>query len=160
MQGAFARLIAFGGDQTATMRRIGGQLRQHVDERFEDGRGPGGVPWRQSWRAKEQNGQTLIDSGRLRQSITFRAGPSWVEIGTNVRYAAVHQFGATITAKTPKGLRFKAGVGQDGKPAWRRMMQVTIPARPFLGFDATDAAETLVILTRDIEAAAAAGPRA
>lgn len=147
VQGAFARLFAFGSDQTPAMRRIAEQLRQHVDERFEDERGPGGVPWPKSWRAREQAGQTLTDTARLRQSITFRAGPSSAEVGTNVRYAAVHQFGATIRAKTAKGLVFRVGRTRSG---WRRMQQVTIPARPFLGLDAQDIAEMDAIVARHL----------
>lgn len=165
VQGAFARLFAFGSDQTPAMRAIGAQLRQHVDKRFEDERGPGGMPWPKSWRAREQNGQTLTDTARLRQSMTFRAGPQSVEVGTNVRYAAVHQFGATIRAKTAKGLVFRiGGVRSGGRRnargvltgsrlsggGWRRMQQVTIPARPFLGLDAQDIAEVDDILRRHL----------
>ena len=150
VQGAFARLFAFGSDQTPAMRAIGAQLRQHVDERFEDERGPGGVPWPKSWRAREQAGQTLTDTARLRQSITFNAGPAMVEIGTNVRYAAVHQFGATIRAKTAKGLVFRVGRQRGGKAGFRRMQQVTIPARPFLGLDAQDIAEMDAIVARHL----------
>lgn len=53
---------------------------------------------------------TLIDTGRLRNSITSRAYGDRVEIGTKVVYAAIHQFGG------------KAGRGR----------KVTIPARPYL----------------------------
>ena len=148
VQGAFAQLFTFASDQTPTMRKIGAQLRQHVDERFEDERGPGGVPWPKSWRAREQNGQTLTDTARLRQSMTFNAGPTMVEVGTNLRYGAVHQFGATIRAKTPKGLVFRQGRRPDGKPNWRRVQQVTIPARPFLGLDQQDLAEIRAIVER------------
>lgn len=155
--GAFARLVALAGDLTRVLDEVGQQLATHVDERFEDEQGPGGVPWRQSWRAKEQGGQTLTDTSRLRKSVTHRAGADFVEVGTNVAYAATHQFGADIKAKTAKGLRFKAGKTDSGKAAWRRMMQVTIPARPFLGFDSQDQAETLFIVERAIDAAGAGG---
>lgn len=149
VQGAFARLFAFASDQTPAMRAIGEQLRQHVDERFEDERGPGGLPWPKSWRAREQGGQTLTDTARLRQSMTFNARPQSVEIGTNVRYAPVHQFGATIRAKTAKGLVFRVGAARSGG-SFRRLQQVTIPARPFLGLDAQDIAEVDAILRRHL----------
>ncbi len=155
VRGAFARLAALATDLTPVMTDIGAQLRQHVDERFEDERGPGGVPWKQSRRAREQKGQTLSDTGRLRQSITFRAARDSVEIGTDVRYAAVHQFGATICAKTAKGLRFKVGLGGSG--GWRRLRQVTIPARPFLGLDQQDLAEVDVIVRRHLGRLTAGG---
>lgn len=38
--------------------------------------------------------QILADSGRLRDSITSKADKVSVTVGTNVEYAAVHQFGA------------------------------------------------------------------
>ncbi len=136
----FARLAALDGDQTTLMQKIGAQLRLHVDERFEDGKGPSGLPWKKSRRAQERGGSTLIESGRLLGSMTYVAAPRSVEIGTNVEYAAIHQFGGTIRAKTPKGLRFKVG------GAWRRMMQVTLPARPFLGISQDDRDEMEAIV--------------
>lgn len=147
VQGVFARLVAMGDDLTPVMTSVGAQLRQHVDERFEDERGPGGTPWPKSWRARTRGGQTLTDTARLRQSITFNAGRNQVEIGTNVAYAPVHQFGATIRAKTAKGLVFRIGGGPQG---WRRVKQVTIPARPFLGLDAEDIAAIDDIVSRRI----------
>jgi phage virion morphogenesis protein len=150
---AFDQLAALGSDLTPLMRSIGAQLRQHVDERFEDERGPQGLPWPKSLRARLEKGQTLSMTGRLRQSITFRASRSAVEIGTNVQYAAVHQFGATIRAKTQKGLRFRL----PGGLGWRRARQVTIPARPFLGLDAQDRAEIGHIIRRHLARAALGG---
>ena len=35
----------------------------------------------------------LTDSGRLRNSITYRADSGGVQVGTNAKYAAIHQFG-------------------------------------------------------------------
>ncbi len=52
----------------------------------------------------------LLDTGRLRNSVTFRSGADFAEIGTNVAYGAIHQFGG------------KAGRGR----------RTTIPARTFL----------------------------
>jgi len=51
----------------------------------------------------------LMDSGRLANSITFDADNKQVEIGTNLVYAATHQFG-----------------------------RGSIPARPYLGFQEGD----------------------
>lgn len=47
-------------------------------------------------------------------------------IGTNVEYAGVHEYGATIKAKNKPYLRFNIG----GR--WVQKKSVTIPARPFL----------------------------
>jgi len=54
--------------------------------------------------------KTLIDTGRLKNSITARAYSGRAVVGTNVIYAAIHQFGGM------------AGRGR----------KVRIPARPFL----------------------------
>lgn len=55
-------------------------------------------------------GKVLIDTGRLYKSINAKAFSDRAEIGTNVIYSAIHQFGG------------KAGRGH----------KVTIPARPYL----------------------------
>jgi phage virion morphogenesis protein len=48
---------------------------------------------RNSARKRILGNKILIDTGRLINSITYVVGPRDVEIGTNVEYAAVHQFG-------------------------------------------------------------------
>lgn len=58
----------------------------------------------------------LTDSTRLRNSIYYIASGSGVIVGTNVVYAAIHQFGG------------RAGRG----------LKVTIPARPYLLFQDED----------------------
>ena len=155
------RLAGLDGDQTQLMRKIGDQVKLRVDERFEGGFGPGRVPWKRSRRAAEQSGQTLVDSGRLAQSITRNPGPRSVEVGTNVAYAAIPQFGGTNRAKTPTGLIFRVG-GQAGrsKGSWRRVMQVVIPARPFLGIDQDDIADIDAVVTDHLAKLSQAGGEA
>lgn len=58
----------------------------------------------------------LTDTARLRRSINYTAGAREISIGTNVIYAAIHQFGG------------KAGRGK----------KVHIPARPYLMFQDED----------------------
>jgi phage gpG-like protein len=75
--------------------------------------------------------QGLIDMGNLINSIqTVNATASdtsaEAEIGTNVVYAAIHEFGGTITAKNGKGMVFEV----DGHTVMTK--SVTIPARPYL----------------------------
>lgn len=52
--------------------------------------GPG---WR---RPMFRAGQRLRDTGRLQASWAYKADAADVKVGTNVRYAATHQFGAVI----------------------------------------------------------------
>lgn len=138
---ALDALRAATDDLTPLWADIGDGLVANVAFRFRDGQGPGGVPWKASWRARTSGGQTLIDSGALRTSIHREADAAGVSVGTNVRYAAVHQFGAVILPRKAKALRFKAG----GR--WRSVKRAVIPARPFLGIDADDRADILRIAT-------------
>jgi phage virion morphogenesis protein len=118
------RLRGRVADMTPVYDEIGGSLVTSTLYRFEKGVGPDGSPWRPSIRALQTNGQTLVDSGHLRQSITHRAERDKVTIGSNRVYAAIHQFGG------------KAGRGGSA----------TMPARPFIGLSKDDTAETGAIL--------------
>lgn len=135
-----ADAIRAASDMTPLMRRIGAVLETSVSRRFERSEGPGGEAWPVSIRAREEGGKTLVDSTRLRDSIVSEAEPRAVEIGTNVPYAATHQFGAFIEpveADTDGAAKLAFVVGG-------RLVvvdQVEIPARPFLGFDAADEAD-------------------
>lgn len=147
-----ARLAALLDDLTPVMDEIGAYVELSVQERFEDARGPGGVPWVPSRRAREEGGRTLTDTRRLLRSIARAVTATEAIVGTvgDVRYAAIHQFGGTIRAKTSRGLRFRVG------ESWVTKMSVTLPARPFLGIDASDRAEIERIVAGAL--ARAAGP--
>lgn len=121
---------------------IGNELVTSVSRRFETGTAPDGSRWPESLRVKHKGGQTLIKSGRLRDSIAGN-GPQVtarsVEIGTNLEYAAIHQFGGNIPphvirARRAKALRipgvgFRKSVNHPGS---------SMPARPYLGLSDTD----------------------
>lgn len=130
-------------DLTPLMRRIGTVLETSVSERFEKSEGPGGIVWPVSHRARESGGKTLVDSTRLRDSIVTEADSFSARIGSNVPYAATHQFGAFIEptgADAAAKLAFTLPNGQ-----FIMVDQVEIPARPFLGFDEKD--ETNIVDT-------------
>lgn len=129
-------LVARLGDVTPLMERIGAVLETSTIERFDSETAPDGSRWKPSFRARATGGKTLTDSARLKQSITHNAGPRRVEVGTNVRYAGVHQRGATIRAKNGGRLKFKLpGIG------FVSPRQVVIPKREFLGLSADDREE-------------------
>lgn len=79
------------------------------------------------------SGQVLhVRTGRLRSSITHALptlGPQGWQgtVGTNVIYAPVHEYGATIEPKTKPYLKFQT---PDG--AWHSVKRVVIPPRPFM----------------------------
>ena len=58
-----------------------------------------------SLRPGNGKGKTLMDTGELVQSLTYQLeGDGIIKIGSHLRYAKVHQFGATIRAKRAKTL--------------------------------------------------------
>ena len=81
----------------------------------------------------DDGGQTLTDTGRLRRSIDYATTSDTVMVGSNLKYARIHQKGGTITPKKAKKLVFK---GRGGKKV--AVDQVTIPARPYLGISDED----------------------
>lgn len=137
------------GDLRSALDEIGSMIVASTQQRFIEGRDPDGMPWKPSHRATSENGQTLVLGGYLRDSIVHAVGRDSVEIGTNLIYARIHQFGGTIRAKSGKNLRFKVGNRWVSKP------EVTIPARPFLGLSEADAAEIHTIIKDYIEEALA-----
>lgn len=141
---ALARAAAGLDDATPLYADIGMLLVTSAQQNFERESAPDGNPWPQSIRAKQEGGKTLSDTLRLLKSITHEAGPASVAVGTNVEYAAIHQLGGTIRAKTSRGLRFRMG----GNGGWITKQSVTIPARPFLGLSQDDEKE-IVALSED-----------
>jgi phage virion morphogenesis protein len=117
VQAALARLDRAFDDMTEPMGAIGDMLVSSTTHRFmETNRGPDGSAWTPSLRAIRQGNKTLVARGHLRDSITHIPGPDSVQVGTNLVYAAIHQFGG------------KAGRGH----------KVTLPARPYLGLEPED----------------------
>ncbi len=132
---ALGRVAAQAGAARGLYDNIGLSLVTSTQHRFETGTAPGGSPWPPSIRAMLQGGKTLIDSARLMQSMTFEASDAGVAVGTNVLYAAIHQQGGTIRPVSKPKLTFRIG------KQWISALEVTIPARPFLGLDDDDARE-------------------
>lgn len=128
-------------DPTPLLREIGAALVQTTRERFDTMTDPLGKKWaahsadtqigrlggtkrvytkkmrfRKGVAEKLDKLRILFRQGHLRHSVTARASRTGVEVGTNLAYGAIHQFGG------------KAGRGR----------KVTIPARPYLGLSAVD----------------------
>jgi phage gpG-like protein len=111
-------------DFTPAMAEIASLMEFETRERFETGRGPDEVPWQPSQRAIEQGGQTLRDSGALEGDMNGQWDAFSSVVGTNLIYAAVHQEGKTIRARTGSALRTPFGPRAS----------VKMPRRAFLGF--------------------------
>lgn len=120
---------------------LGSVTRESTLERFKRGKDPEGKKWKTSIRAAAEGGRTLIKTAQLRNSIRTKSDASGFAVGTNVKYAATHQFGdpgRTIQAKKAKSLRFQA---RDGRWVSKKKVTVTIPARPYLGLSDDDMRE-------------------
>lgn len=140
-QAVLSRYRELFADPLPLMQIAGGILENSTRERFAAQHGPGGSPWKPSWRAQEQGGRTLIDKGGLLASVTNRASSHRVEWGViakteSAKHAATQQYGDTITPKKGPYLVFR---GANGHVIFAR--SVTIPARPFLGIDEQDRAD-------------------
>lgn len=74
----------------------------------------------------------LIDTGNLLDSIEVQRGSEGdakaeAAVGTNVEYAAIHEFGGLIVPVKARALVFKTSDGE-----WHTVQKVTMPARPYL----------------------------
>ena len=134
------KVLKQAGDHSKLMHNIGSVLEHNTKQRINTGLGTDDKPWQKSWRAKMQGGTTLRDTSRLYNSIKYTVldGGKRVVVGTNVFYAPVMHYGATIRAKTGKYLKFKTTMG-----GWAQIQSVIIPPRPFLGMSVDDSQEVL-----------------
>ena len=145
---AFNRLVWIMDDTTPVMSAIGTALVASTHQRFISQTDPEGAAWQAldpEYAATKRNSRILTESGRLRDSINSEAGRDEVRVGTNVIYAAIHQFGGTIKPKSASHLVFRIGD--------RLVMvdSVTLPARPFMGISAEDEAEVAEIVFGFVE---------
>ena len=124
-------------------KRIGTRLVASVKRNFQAGGRP--VKWKPSQRAnkkiKGKSGKTLIDTGRLKDSVTFQIKDNTIEVGSNVEYAPIHQFGGkstmsqTVKEHTRKiNQAFGRQIPQRTVTVKRHKRNITVdmPARPFL----------------------------
>lgn len=166
--GKLAALTRATGDVSPVMDEIGRTVVDHTIGRFDRGISPDGDPWETSQRAKRQSGQTLVDQGHLRDSITHRAGPTEVVVGTSIVYGPIHQFGGRI--ERAGGSRINAH-GDGGRFRSRRSARkqrggavrisiasygayvIEMPPRPFLGLDGDDRDDIPAIIDRHLRQA-------
>ncbi len=115
-------------ERKALLESIGAYGVSTTQQHFLDQETAEGIKWRPSRRAITKGGKTLTKSTRLVTSFVYQASAALVEWGTNVKYAAIHQWGGEIR---PKNSRYLAFMGDNGGMVFAK--KVTIPARPFLG---------------------------
>jgi len=81
-------------DRKKLADRIAGELESGTIRRFQEEKEPSGKPWK----ANLRGGKILNFQGFLKDSITTNVEDDYVEIGSNLPYAGVHQTGAVIKA--------------------------------------------------------------
>ena len=124
-------------DPSPLLAELGEYGLRSTRARFKTQTAPDGTAWAalQPWYQKEKRrnkNRILTLNGYLRGQMTWQlVGDRTVEIGSNLPYAAVHQFGATIKPRAAKVLIFRGHVAKS----------VTIPARPYLGLSDEDRSE-------------------
>ena len=141
-------------DTAPLMRRLGERIQAWTQDRFDANQqqAPDGTPWAKLNPKYAQNkprhlqNRKLTLSGHLRKSIRWQLLDSQsVLVGTNVKYAAIHQFGGEIRAKGGS-LRFRLANG-----GFATVQKVTMPARPFLGISDDDRDDILDIIQARIQ---------
>lgn len=168
------------GNLQPVMATIGQRLITQADLAFRAEQDPWGRAWqrlsqstlRQRRQGKGTGGAKILrDTGRLAGSISYRASADQVVVGTNVLYAAIHQFGGEIQRQAhTKTLYFrtnKAGTVVGNKFVKRSRSNFAqdahvnayvqrIPRRAFLPIDASGRADlpmaTVAAILADLRA--------
>ncbi|PWR23356.1 phage virion morphogenesis protein [Zavarzinia compransoris] len=160
VQAGLTRLAGRLDARAELLDAMGGAALADTQDNFQAEADPAGIKWAPlSKRTLERRGAAaaiLRHRLRLYQSLTYRVEGEAVEVGTNVVYAGVHQFGGDIDH--PGGERVvhfrfaRKGAGKDGAGSRLRFAKrstkavgayaqkvrigsykIRIPARPFLG---------------------------
>jgi len=120
-------------------------LLRSVARNFKAGGRP--VRWRASGRALREGGKTLVDTARLKNSMTMRVLGKVLTVGTNVKYARIHQLGGKLDKNVTVKQHYRYITQAFGKDIegrkvlvkqHQRKMDTYIPARPFLKVQAGD----------------------
>lgn len=161
-----AMLSRLGEDGTNDlMPRLGEYLQASTQKRFKTQTTPDGTAWRplQSGYARSKKyhkDKILTLRGHLRGGIHYQVtGPAEVEVGSNTKYAAIHQLGgdiniparqATVRYRTVAGRTLFAGRKHKRGVTERQVAipahQIHVPARPFLGISTADDKEIRSII--------------
>lgn len=106
-------LVLSASDRREVLGIVGSEIESQVRRRLSDEKeSPDGVPWidwTDAYAATRHGGHSLLQSqGDLLDSLTHQVSDDQVEVGTNLVYGAIHQFGGDEVG-------------------------MAIPARPYLG---------------------------
>ncbi|MEQ1411436.1 phage virion morphogenesis protein [Acinetobacter indicus] len=140
IEAILTRLNQFDADKSKMFNDIGDDMLYATRKRFQYQRDVDGNPWKVSWRARLEGGETGRDRANLLNGMSYNVLNNGVEWGANQTYAHVFHYGAHITPKNGQYITF-AVAGQ-----YRKVKEVNIPSRTFLGINAEDEATVLDIV--------------
>lgn len=112
---------------------LGRMIQEQTRERFETKLAPDGS----TWTPNRAGTSTLLRQGHLKRSIDYTVAGETAIIGSGLIYAAIHQNGGVIKAKTKKALMFRIG------NQWVTRRSVKIPKRAYLGISAENREDIL-----------------
>lgn len=159
LRGVLRRFADLGNDPTPLLKIAASVFEASTIVRFDEEKGPGGIPWPKSRRAAglvkgKPPGKTLSDSGDLRDSIlpgnrlNVDIRPYEIEFGSdglkNPVKAIANQMGShrqtvvvrhTRTVNSAFGIPLPSPVTSTVRGHGR---MTNLPARPFIGFDEDD----------------------
>lgn len=174
MQRSVDRMVALLQRPAPLMSELGEHLRGSTQDRFGAQVAPDGTPWQALspayMRRKHRNRDKVLTlRGHLRSQITFRLeGDDAVAVGSNRKYAAIHQFGGTIeiAARSRQAyFRRDAKTNEVGRLFVKKersnfaqrvtigAYKITMPARPYLGLSDADRNEIVAktqLFIRDV----------
>ncbi|WP_164273423.1 phage virion morphogenesis protein [Stenotrophomonas sp. B1-1] len=141
------QLIERAGDLGDALGEIGEIVTASTQARFGQGVDPSGSPWAPlaaSTLAQKKGPGTLRESLHLQGSIRYQVEGEAVRIGTDVPYAAAHQFGTPAWVIRPRNGKALAWPGA-AHPV-KQVNHPGLPARPFLGLSTEDEDNILAML--------------
>lgn len=105
------KIVDLGGNTEPAMRSIASYMENEVRLGFKYSRTPWGEPWAP---IKHRQGKPLIDTRTLLGSISSQFGGDFAEVGTNVEYAALHQFGGNAGKNKSAGIPARSFLPIEG----------------------------------------------
>lgn len=170
---ALGRFMEVSGAPAAMMRDIAGYMLFSTQRRFETETDPDGKKWEplkrrtaaaRIGRRRRGTDHILRVTTRLYQSLISASDATSAQVGTNLEYAAIHQFGGVIPVPERQGrvsfkaVRGKRGVrfvrpgtkGAEAREVTIRAHSIRIPARAYLGINDADRAEIELIAVESI----------
>lgn len=144
---ALDELLKRAGNLRDPLAEIGELLLPSIHQRFNQGVAPDGSPWAPlapSTLARKKGPGILRESLHLQGSFRYQVGNDELLVGTNVPYAAAHQFGLPAHTIRPKS--GKALMWPGAKHPVKKVEHPGLKARPFLGLSIEDEAAILDVV--------------